>query len=141
MRELIVKNTLVTLVVGSSIIWLISLGDFLATASRYPADYMYLVLGIVLAVLISIYTVRDLEENSWHKSFAIYFVYYFGALSLFADGHQAGWSHSESLLDKLFMSGFYLFVFSFSFVVPLIIGLISFTHAYLLSIAVTNRRV
>lgn len=76
--------------VGFSIIWLISLGDFLATASRYPADYMYLALGIVLAVLVSIYTVRDLEKNSWHKSFAIYFVYYFGALSLFVDRHQVG---------------------------------------------------
>ncbi|WP_295890674.1 hypothetical protein [uncultured Vibrio sp.] len=141
MKTLIVKNTLLTLVAGFCIIWIISFGEFLVTASQYPVDYIYLILGIVLAVLISIYTVHDLQRSSWHKSFGIYFTYYFGALGLFADGHQAGWSHSDSFLDKFFMSGIYIFVFSFSFFVPLVIGLLAFTQAYLLSIAVENRRI
>ncbi|GHA52488.1 hypothetical protein ACFFLZ_12880 [Photobacterium aphoticum] len=141
MKTLIVKNTLLTLAVCFSIIWLISFGEFLVTASQYPVDYIYLVLGTVLAVLVSAYTVRDLQINAWHKSFGIYFVYYFLVLGLFADGHQAGWSHSDGFLDKLFMSGIYIFVFSFSFIVPIIIGLLAFTQAYFLSIAVENRRI
>ncbi|HAS8552039.1 TPA: hypothetical protein I7777_21085 [Vibrio vulnificus] len=141
MKTLIVKNTLFTLFVGFSIVWLISLGRFLETASKYPVDYLYLVFGVVLAVFVSVYTIRDLQQNSWHKSFGIYLIYYFGALGLFADGHQAGWSHSDSFLDKLFMSGIYIFVFSFSFIVPLVIGLLAFTQAYFLSIAVENRRI
>ncbi|EJU9868537.1 hypothetical protein ACA689_004146 [Vibrio vulnificus] len=141
MKTLIVKNTLFTLFVGFSIVWLISLGKFLETASKYPVDYLYLVFGVVLAVFVSVYTIRDLQQNSRHKSFGIYLIYYFGALGLFADGHQAGWSHSDSFLDKLFMSGIYIFVFSFSFIVPLVIGLLAFTQAYFLSIAVENRRI
>ncbi|ELG4788156.1 hypothetical protein RAL05_004334 [Vibrio vulnificus] len=141
MKALIVKNTLFTLFAGFSIVWLISLGKFLVTASQYPVDYLYLVFGVALAILVSVYTVRDLQRNSWHKSFGIYFTYYFWILGLFADGHQAGWSHSDNFLDKLFMSGIYIFVFSFSFIVPLVIGLLAFIQAYLLSIAVENRRI
>ncbi|ELN6934626.1 hypothetical protein [Vibrio navarrensis] len=141
MKTLIVKNTLFTLFAGFSIAWLISLGKFLVTASQYPVDYLYLVLGVALAIIVSVYTVRDLQRNSWRQSFGVYFTYYFGALGLFADGHQAGWSHSVSFLDKLFMSGIYIFVFSFSFIVPLVIGLLAFIQAYLLSIAVENRRI
>lgn len=141
MKTLIVKNALITLVIGFSIIWLISLGEFLVTASQYPVDYVYLIIGMVLSVAVSFFTVRDLQQNSWYKSFGIYFIYYSGALGLFADGHQAGWSHSGGFFEKLFMSGIYIVVFLFSFIAPLIIGLLAFTQAYLLSIAVENRRI
>jgi len=136
-----IKNTLFTLVIGFAVIWLISYGKFLTTASKYPVDYVFLIMGVVLAILTSFYTLRDLQRNSWHKSAVIYLVYYYGGLGLFSDGHQAGWSHSDGFVDKVLMAGVYMFVFLFSFFIPLILVAISMIQAYLLSIAVENRRI
>ncbi|MEZ9006067.1 hypothetical protein AB6E26_25770, partial [Vibrio splendidus] len=45
MRWLIIKNALITLTIGFVIVWLSSRGDYLATASVYPTDFVFLWLG------------------------------------------------------------------------------------------------
>ncbi|OBT01373.1 hypothetical protein A9261_04625 [Vibrio tasmaniensis] len=140
MRWLIIKNALITMTIGFVIVWLSSRGEYLATASVYPTDFVFLWLGVVLAGFASIYTINDIQRGSLHKSAVIYAFYYYGAFGLFADGHVAGWAHSTGYIEKLFMSGFIIFVSLFSIVVPLIVFTISVIQAHLLSIAVENRQ-
>ncbi|MGF1686559.1 hypothetical protein L4C36_07665 [Photobacterium japonica] len=141
MKMLVVTNTVVTVLVGWAIAWLVSRGDFLATASHYPVDFIYMVLGVVLAFFVSNFSVNAIQRGSWKISAFIYIIYYYGAFGLFADGHLADWSHSDGFIDKLLMSGLYIVISLFSVVVPLILIGISIVQAYLLSISVENRQI
>ncbi len=118
MRWLIIKNVLITLTMGFVIVWLSSLSEYLAI--RLPDRLCVLMVGRCFSAgFASIYTIDDLQRSSWHKSAVIYAFYYYSTFGLFA-GHVAGWAHSTGYIEKLFMSGFIIFVSLFSIVVPLI---------------------
>ncbi|BCL73394.1 hypothetical protein TUMSATVNIG1_53700 [Vibrio nigripulchritudo] len=133
MRFLIVINTLITYAVALVVAWHISLGNILSTALTYPSDFAFIGLGTVLALLVSSYTVNDIQQGSWYKSATIYAAYYYGSFGLFADGHIGGWSHSDGFTEKILMSGFYILISMFTVIVPFVLIAFSVLHAYLLS--------
>ncbi|WP_260260366.1 hypothetical protein [Vibrio intestinalis] len=138
MNVLIVKNALFTLAITIGLVWLVSWGDFLATAAEYPLDYLFLGFSVSVSIYLSSYTVLDLQREQWQKSAVMYFVYYMGVFGLFIDG-QVVWVHSASVFEKLIMAGIYIAIAFVSIIVPLVIGAIAALQAYSISISVENR--
>lgn len=132
MKWLIITNAFVTFILGMLVAWLVSNGHFLTTAHKHPLDFIFIALGAGLAFLASNFSINDMQRGSWKKSALIYTIYYYGVLGLFADGHAAGWSHSDGFIDKLVMAMIYIFVSIFSVFIPLVLGTISAMHASLL---------
>ncbi|EGR1753067.1 hypothetical protein [Vibrio parahaemolyticus] len=140
MKNLEITNASFTFIMGLVVAGLVSKGSFLATAFRYPSDFVFILLGAVLAYLISIFSIRYLAKGYWKESALMYPVYYYGSFGLFADGHLAGWAHSSSMGEKLMMSQMYIVLSLFSLFIPIIIAVISAIHIIFLKAEVKKVR-
>ncbi|MDS1873415.1 hypothetical protein [Vibrio vulnificus] len=70
----------------------------------------------------------------------MYLLYYYGSFGLFSDGHAAGWTHSEGIIEKLVMSQMYILISVFSLFIPLLFIALTITHTFLLYSEVKKAR-
>jgi len=107
-----VVNVLHVLTVGVGIVAanIASKGNFFTNIFVYPADFISVLIFIVLAKYVVIFVLKALDKNSKVLSVVIPFIYFHVVFSCFLDGYSAGWSHTESLLGKLFLAMFLLSV-------------------------------
>ncbi|MBH9742351.1 hypothetical protein [Vibrio navarrensis] len=132
MDQIKITNAIVTYLLGLVVAVTVSGGAFLTTAIKYPFDFIFMGLGGFLAFAVSHFSVKYMQRGFWKESVLMYLLYYYGSFGLFSDGHAAGWTHSEGILEKLVMSQMYILISVFSLFIPLLFIALTITHTFLL---------
>lgn len=118
-----------------AILWMIAVvasdGELLDHLNEYPIDkeflLAYLGVGIILVNILC-----WIGKNNIGTVF-LTFLYYFTACACFMDGRSdTSWSHTTSVLDKLFITGLNMFFLAYTVAVPVLLILLAFVHNLLL---------
>lgn len=107
-------------IVSSGILMLTSNGEiFLDIYNHYILDSLFLIIFIVVGYFIG-------KHPNRVSSIFLLFLFYYLLFACFNDGHGAGWSHTENIIDKFLVMLTKVFILSITIFVPFIFLLLAF---------------
>ena len=97
-KTVTIFNYLFTIVCSAAIVRFSSQGKILSDLKEYYSDGAFMVVFVFIGYVIG----RNICQSSRHKIYL--FLFYYFLFVFFSDGHVAGWSHTQSIVEKLSVS-------------------------------------
>ena len=112
--------------------FLASHGDLIGNLYAYYVDTVSIIIFILIGYVLSNATLKEYLQLKDNSCTSLLFIYYYSAFIVFSDGYLAGWSHTETVVDKLVYLVFAGFAMLLSIFIPLIFLAISIIQTKLM---------
>jgi len=100
-------------------------GNIYSNLSVFHTDAIFYSLYSVVGSFLFIFVYQQIGKNRKWRLLIVSFIYFYSAFACFTDGYAAGWSHTSTLLDKLFFTVVFSLTHSFTVVLPIVFLLLS----------------
>ena len=105
----------------------------------YYVDFIALIVYFLLAYFVTNAICIFINKSRKVEAFLLSFFYLYSAFACFIDGSVAGWSHTETLVDKIFFILLSLLLLSMTVFIPVIFFLIAFIHNLIIAIIMKKK--
>jgi len=126
-------NYAVILTVMLTISFLASHGNVIVNVFTYYVDAVSIIMFIFVGYVLSNTTLEKYLQLKDDSSLSLLFIYYYSAFIIFSDGYLGGWSHTETIADKLTYLVVIGFAMLISIFIPLIFMAISFIQVKIMT--------